>query len=104
MTIDRLRHGRQIRLPEIGEAGQERLVASEVVLSGAGAAREIEAAYLGAAGVTVRDVAGAQDDPTAKARLEALGVSDPAARDVADGAMRALVAMRALLGVGGAGE
>lgn len=100
MAIDRNRHGRQIRLPEIGEAGQERLVAAEVVLTGAGHAREIEAAYLGAAGVKVRDVAGTLDDPDAKARVASLGLSVPETRAVADGAMRALIAMRALLGVG----
>lgn len=100
MAIDRIRHGRQIRLSEIGEAGQERLSAGEVVLTATGAAREIEAAYLGAAGVQLRDVAGAPDDADAKSRVVSLGLSEPSARAVADGAMRALVAMRALLGVG----
>jgi hypothetical protein len=102
MAIDRTRHGRQIRLPEIGEAGQERLGAAEVTLrSTAEAAREVEAAYLRAAGIRV-----ARNEPGSVAQNEpgsvSLGVRDPAARDVAEGALNALVAMRRVLGVGGA--
>jgi molybdopterin/thiamine biosynthesis adenylyltransferase len=114
MTIDRVRHGRQIRLPEIGEAGQERLAASEVVLSAAGDAREIEAAYLARAGVRVVDDANAEAkaktkadaDGTAKLRAEALaslGIRDSVARETADGALRALLAMRKILGIEGGG-
>jgi len=108
----RPRYERQIRLPEIGEEGQARLEASEVVLGGAGEAREVEATYLRLAGVKVREAhanaaarARAKAKPEAKSSSEALkaiGVRDPAAREVADGALRALVAMRAILGVGGA--
>ncbi len=112
MSIDRVRHGRQIRLPEIGEAGQERLAASEVVLGGTGDVREVEAAYLARAGVRVVDDAHAQAKARAKATaagpkdvrtatLAALGIRDSFARDVADGAVRALLEMRTILGVDG---
>jgi sulfur-carrier protein adenylyltransferase/sulfurtransferase len=114
MTVDRLRHGRQIRLPEIGEAGQERLAASEVVLCGVGDAREIEAAYLARAGVRVVDDANAEIKAKAKAdangtaklraaALASLGMHDSIARETADGALRALLAMREILGIEGAG-
>lgn len=105
MSIDRMRYGRQIRLPEIGEAGQERLAAAEVVLGGKGDAREIEAAYLAGGGVGLTSVAGASVDPDAErevlAAASAIGVRDGAARDVAEGSLRALVAMRHILGVRG---
>ncbi len=107
---DGVRHGRQIRLAEIGAAGQDRLEAAEAVLGGAHDAREIEATYLRQAGMKVREA-----HPSAAARtrakpyekvaieaLRALGIRDPAARDVGDGAMRALIAMRTVLGVTGA--
>jgi hypothetical protein len=116
MSIDRVRHGRQIRLPEIGEAGQERLVTNPIVLLGAGDAREIEASYLARAGVRVVDDAGVQAKAKAKslsdgsAKLhdeitKALGMRDVAAAEVADGALRALLAMRKILGIdrGGGG-
>lgn len=109
MTIDRLRHGRQIRLPEIGEAGQARLYASEVVAGAVGDAREIEVAYLARAGVKVAAEvkAGGKNKPgAAQADLEehaavlgSFGIADSAARDVADGSLRALLAMRRILGV-----
>ena len=109
MTIDRVRHGRQIRLPEIGEAGQERLGSSTVALGGAGDALEIESAYVKGAGITVRETA--DGDAKAKAGADAkahelllgLALKDSAARDVADGALRALCAMRKILGIAGAG-
>jgi hypothetical protein len=114
MSIDRVRHGRQIRLPEIGEAGQERLSASEVVLQGEGDAREVEAAYLARSGVRVIDDAAAAAKASAKAgangdakiyadALASLSMRDTAARDVAEGALRALLAMRKLLAIEGDG-
>ena len=109
--VDLARHGRQIRLPEVGEAGQERLEASEVVLGGEGDARDVEGAYLRAAGVKVREAYGSvsartrakarPDEKTALDAVHALGVRDVAAREVASGAMRALVAMRTILNVTG---
>ena len=107
MTDASSRYGRQIRLPEIGEEGQARLEASEVVLGGADDARAVEAMYLRLAGVKVREAHGTAsakakakarpDEKVATEALKALGL-----RDVADGAMRALVAMRAILDVDGA--
>jgi hypothetical protein len=112
MATGGARFGRQIRLPEIGEDGQARLEASEVVLGGAGDAREVEAAYLRLAGVKVREAhasasakARSRAKPDEKAAAEAvklLGLRDRATLDVADGAMRALVVMRGILGVSGA--
>jgi hypothetical protein len=117
MTIDRVRHGRQIRLAEIGEAGQERLAESAVVLGGTGDVREVEAAYLARSGVRVVDDATAAAKAKSRAASEgapdlraatltSLGIRDSFARDVADGAIRALLAMRKILdieGNGGAG-
>jgi hypothetical protein len=112
MTLDRVRHGRQLRLPEIGEAGQERLLATEVVLGAVGDAREIEAAYAARSGMRVVDDARADAKEKAKeeadgqsaARTEvlaSLGIRDPKALEVAEGALRALLAMRKAVGVGG---
>lgn len=110
MKLDRVRHGRQIRLAEIGEAGQERLVCTDVVLGATGTAREIEAAYAARSGMRVVDDARAdakerareEADGRAAARtrvLASLGIDDARALEVADGALRALLAMRRALGV-----
>jgi len=99
----RARYGRQIRLPEIGEAGQARLCASEIVLRGNGDARNVEASYIARAGLRVIDVATPdaaghdRDDREYVATLAALGIADPAARDVGAGALRALLAIRSVL-------
>lgn len=114
-TLDpaaRVRYGRQIRLPEIGEAGQALLCASEVVLRGAGDARTVEASYLARAGIRVVDDVGAENKAKAKAladgseqvgaaALVALALKDSAAREVGEGALRALLAMRKVLGMTG---
>jgi hypothetical protein len=116
-AIDRVRHGRQIRLAEIGEAGQARLASRAVAPSGAGLAREIEETYLARAGVRVRAGAArggagegsdATDDPgqapaAAPARVDPsiLGLRHGGAREVGEGALRALAAIRALLEVAG---
>ena len=47
------RYSRQILLPEVGGAGQERLLAARFRLVGAGGAQEVAAAYLAAAGCAV---------------------------------------------------
>ena len=106
MTV---RYGRQTRLPEIGQAGQERLGVARVAAGAEGEARDVEVAYLAAAGIPVIADADSKSDATAKAQanaeaksaLAALAVKDPSARQVADGAMRALLAMRRILGVTG---
>lgn len=108
MSIDVVRHGRQIRLPEIGEAGQERLCASEVAVQSSNDAREIEAEYLTRSGIRVVAAPSAPAAPAASANggtaardevLASLGVRDAAARDVAVGALSALVAIRGVLGI-----
>ena len=48
---DRSRYARQLRIPEIGEQGQGKLLASRVLLVGAGALGSPAALYLAAAGV-----------------------------------------------------
>lgn len=48
-----LRYSRQILLPDVGGAGQERLLAAGFRLVGEGAGQEVAAAYLAAAGCAV---------------------------------------------------
>jgi hypothetical protein len=94
---DRLRFTRQIRLPEIGEAGQERLEAAQIALSAKdGDAQAFELGYLAAAGITV--IEGQRASAVAEGAFGALGLKDPAARAVGEGALRALVAMKEILG------
>lgn len=94
MSAKRLRFSRQIRLPEIGEAGQARLDAAQVSLSAKDEdAQALELGYLQAAGVTV--IEGERD---LAVDVDALGVKDPAARAVAEGALRALVAIKEIVG------
>lgn len=91
---DRLRYTRQIRLPEIGESGQARLAAATVSLSAKDEdTQAFELAYLQAAGVTV--VEGGRE---LMVDVDALGLKDPAARCVGEGALRALVVMKEILG------
>ena len=91
---DRLRYTRQIRLPEIGEAGQARLAAAKVSLSAKDEdAQALELGYLQAAGVTV--VEGQRD---LAVDVDALGLKDPAARAVGEGALRALAAIKEIVG------
>lgn len=85
--IDHARHLRQILVAEIGEAGQARLVASELALGGAGLAHEIAARYARGAGARV--VTGAID----VAALAPDEVTAPAAREVLAGARAAVAAI-----------
>lgn len=89
------RFGRQIRLADIGDGGQAKLCAAEVALESAGFARTIEERYLEAAGVRVRP--GSSSTPR---DLTALGLRHAPAREVAEGALEALIAIRRVLGVG----
>lgn len=97
MAVDRQRHGRQIRLAEVGLAGQARIDASDVTLGAQGFAREIEATYLRLAGARVHS---AMEPTPAPMQLADLGLHDGPATEVAEGALRALVALRRILGVG----
>ncbi|HQY62103.1 MAG: hypothetical protein IPF92_02065 [Myxococcales bacterium] len=83
---------RQMTLPEVGTAGQERLAAARVTVPDDGSlAREIEARYLRGAGCTVA--------PGPASEVRPLGLSSgPEA--VGQGALAALVALRAALGLG----
>lgn len=89
MTASRVRYGRQRRLAEIGEAGQARLEAAVVCLAAQGFAREIERSYLDRAGPrTGEDGLAIEVDPAI------LGLRHEAAREVGEGALRALAAIR----------
>ncbi|MFO0741291.1 MAG: hypothetical protein U0270_35675 [Labilithrix sp.] len=90
------RFTRQIRLVDVGEAGQARLEAARVAPRTEGFARSVEETYLRAAGVGLGPGA-----PAAGSTAPDLGLRHAAAREVADGAYAALVAMRRVLGVGG---
>lgn len=114
MPIDRRSYGRQIRLSEIGESGQAKLSATEVVLGSSGFARTIEERYTRAAGMGTNDPPARWNSSTregtvgaARARdttswLDpfALGLRHEAAREVAEGALRALVHVHDALGLG----
>ncbi len=93
VAVDLLRHGRQVRLREVGVAGQERLVATRAPLGGDGEARLVERAYLLAAGAQVRDGADT-DAPPLPVAWASLGLRHPGPLEVGEGAMRALVAFR----------
>ena len=89
---DRLRFGRQSRLPEIGEQGQARLGEAKVALGSEGFARTIEEKYVRGFGASID--AGARVHAI---DAEILGLESPAAREVGEGALRALVALRSIL-------
>ncbi len=112
-----MRHARQVRLREVGAAGQARLAASTVQISGDGLAAEIEARYLAGAGVPLLvesdaiAAAAREVDPAlhvstqTSAALRLCGppppdVRDPVARELVCGAHAALVAIRTILAVG----
>lgn len=113
-----MRHTRQSRLAEVGSERQKKLGSSEARVRACGFAGEIEARYLAGAGVgtlLVGDTGQARaalavdpsvrakkaeisrDDDPVTALPQILGALDPAARDVAEGAYRALQTLRKLL-------
>ena len=89
---------RQMRLPEVGEAGQRRLAAAEVELHTEGFARSIELAYLRRAGV--EPLQGTRGGESALRSCPGLGLRHAAAREIADGAMSALASVRIALEIG----
>lgn len=93
MAIRRAQLARQMRLPEVGEAGQLRLAAAQVELQAEGFARVIETTYLRRAGIDPIDHG---SHGSARPRLD-LGLRHASAREIADGAMSALVSVRAAL-------
>ena len=114
------RHVRQVLLAEIGEVGQARLASGSATVDVGGAAGDIEVRYLAGAGVgriVVADALTADAaraiDPVARVEIDphtrpvrgdaphaTFGIRDPAARDVALGAWRALDTLRTLLAKG----
>lgn len=116
------RHARQMRLPEIGPSGQERIRRARVDVPLRGLAAEVAVRYLVGAGVgrlrvpdpALAEVAWAIDssidvevDPTleageaeARAATVAFGLVHPASREVALGSHFALRGLRTALEVG----
>jgi hypothetical protein len=97
---DRKRYGRQIRLSEIGEAGQARLCAAAVRPSAVGFARTIEERYLRAAGLRLAPTSAEATNADADVDASTLGLRHAAAREIGDGALRALKAIRSALASG----
>jgi hypothetical protein len=92
------RYGRQTRLPEIGEAGQTRLCDAKVVLGAEGFARTIEERYVRGFGATPVD--GEGDDGQEHRRephVAGLAFENEAAREVGEGALRALASFKTIL-------
>ncbi len=96
------RYSRQTRLAEIGERGQAKLCAATVAIQSSGFVRTIEHRYVCRAGMTVTEgaptVSPAHVDRAAD--IASLGLRHGPAREVAEGALRALVAIRSVLGEG----
>ena len=88
------RFERQTRLADIGADGQAKLCAAKVSTSSSGFAAVIEERYLTAAGVAV---SGDGATPGASKALPDLGLRHAAAREVGDGALRALAAIHEVL-------
>jgi hypothetical protein len=119
-TPDVARHTRQARLAAVGVERQRKLASREARVQACGFAGEIEARYLAGAGVgalTVKDDAHARAavavDPSVRIEIAQnapesseqsvsplppiLVALDPAARELAEGAFRALQTLRSLL-------
>jgi hypothetical protein len=110
--LERKRFGRQIRLAEVGEAGQSRLCRAAVALGGTDFVREIEGRYLCAAGVSIeKQATGNRQQATGNGESPlalpvaccllpvacSLGIAHPIAAGAAEGALRALITIRSIL-------
>lgn len=91
---------RQIRLVDVGASGQEKLCAATITIGSRGFVGAIERRYALSAGMTE-----AEATPTvAPSRIDAavdvtaLGLRHAPARELAEGALRALAAIRIALG------
>ena len=109
------RHHRQTRVREIGDGGQRRIGAATAVVASRGVASLVEARYLAGAGFARLVVADAGSEAVARAvdpdivveRREVQAareatpfereLTDPSARAVAEGAYRALAAIKVAL-------
>jgi hypothetical protein len=107
------RHDRQARLGDVGPAGQARIAAATVTVTGDGFAAEVATRYLAGAGVgrlRVRDGALARVavaiDPAVRVEIAAVDAGSPSdgsdfrdavAREAARGARDALRALRRVL-------
>jgi molybdopterin/thiamine biosynthesis adenylyltransferase len=101
MVIDRRRYGRQSRLADVGESGQAKLCAAKVAIGSSGFVRTIEHRYVVGAGMTATEATPTVDPDHVEraANVASLGLRHAPAREVAEGALRALVAIRAALEV-----
>jgi hypothetical protein len=88
-------YDRQVRLPEVGEAGQQRISAAKVRVSGNDGAI-LEAEYLCRAGVEVLTLTPSHEP---KPFRHETAFRFPASRRVGAGAWRALDELRSLLGM-----
>lgn len=88
------RYGRQIRLVEIGEAGQAKLCAASVELAAEGFARFIEERYVRGSGMSIMSRAAW---PARETHVPELGLRQASAREVAEGALLALATIRSVI-------
>jgi hypothetical protein len=101
VPVDRARFARHLMLAEVGEEGQARLCAASATLAVGGRgplATEVALLYLARAGVenVARSDEAADPEPWVVIELRA-----PGAREVADGSLAALAAIRDALGLRG---
>jgi len=89
------RYTRQERLAEIGRTGQARIASARVELRLNGLAAQVAAKYLAGAGVESVQVKPCVSDDDQG--VDALGMRDPVARDLARGAQAALRAIHEAL-------
>lgn len=95
----RRRYARQMRLANVGPSGQAKLCMAKVAIRSEGFVGAIERRYVLAAGMTETETEPTVDPRRldAAADVETLGLRHAAAREVAEGALRALAAIRLAL-------